>query len=431
MVEQQSTVERSSTQYGDRHRWKILGIGVAANASFAAVFQGLPTTSVLMRMNYNLSNDQLGLALGLLGMGIAVSEIPWGLLTDRWGDRRVLLTGLGATSLALCLFALFGSPTPTHVPGPWQLALGLFVVGLLGGSVNGSSGRAVMSWFRKNEQGFAMSIRQIAYPLGGGIGALLLPIVASRFGFNSTFAVLAFGCVATAGFTWVWLRESPEKRSHDAGVKKAATSGAGEGGSRAEVAPSPLRDLRIWRLIAAIGLFSVPQFAVITFASIFLHDVCKAGITVTAGVMIAIQSGAIVARIWSGRWTDKHGNRPFYLIRCSLLVTVSFAILALSLFLMNRLPVDSTIKLAIIAALLIVSGICASAWTGIANAELAVQVGIRRVGTALGMCNTAVYSALFFAPYFTPIIAKLWSWPAAWLMASLFALFANALFRRL
>lgn len=98
-----------------------------------------------MRMHYRLSNGQLGLALGLLGMGIAVSEIPWGLLTDRWGDRRVLLTGLGATSLMLCLFALFGAPSLTHVPAAWQLALGLFVVGLLGGSVNGSSGRAVMS----------------------------------------------------------------------------------------------------------------------------------------------------------------------------------------------------------------------------------------------------------------------------------------------
>ena len=430
MVEQQSTFEQPSTRYGDRHRWKILGIGVAANASFAAVFQGLPTTAVLMRMNYKLSNGQLGLALGLLGMGIAVSEIPWGLLTDRWGDRRVLLTGLSATALALCMFALFGSPTPNYIPGPWQLALGLFFVGLLGGRVNGSSGRAVMSWFKENEQGFAMSIRQIAYPLGGGIGALLLPIVASRFGFNATFAVLAFGCITTAVFTWVWLHESPEKPRQDARVKKSAASDTGALRKSAEVTRSPLRDLKIWRMIAAIGLLSVPQFAVITFASIFLHDVCKAGIAVTAGIMIVIQSGAIVARVWSGRWTDKYGNRRHYLNRCSLLVAMSFAILALSLFFMGRLNIDSSIKLVIIYALLVVSGICASAWTGIANAELAVQVGIRRVGTALGMCNTAVYTALFFAPYFTPIVAKLWSWPAAWLMASMLAFSANVLFRR-
>ena len=44
------------------------------------------------------------------------------------------------------------------------------LVGLLGGSVNGSSGRAVMAWFREGERGLAMSIRQTAVPAGGGLG---------------------------------------------------------------------------------------------------------------------------------------------------------------------------------------------------------------------------------------------------------------------
>src|SRR5882757_8917498 len=77
------------------HRWKVLGIGVAANASFSATFSGIPATAVFMRSGYQLGNGQLGLVLGLLGLGVALSELPWGLLTDRWGDRHVLLTGLG------------------------------------------------------------------------------------------------------------------------------------------------------------------------------------------------------------------------------------------------------------------------------------------------------------------------------------------------
>ena len=61
-----------------------------------------------------------------------------------------------------------------------MLALGLLLVGLLGGSVNGSSGRAVMAWFREGERGLAMSIRQTAVPAGGGLGALMLPALASQ-----------------------------------------------------------------------------------------------------------------------------------------------------------------------------------------------------------------------------------------------------------
>ncbi|TIW85901.1 MAG: MFS transporter, partial [Mesorhizobium sp.] len=46
------------------HRWKVLGIGVAANASFSATFSGIPATAVVLRQGYHLGNAELGLALG-------------------------------------------------------------------------------------------------------------------------------------------------------------------------------------------------------------------------------------------------------------------------------------------------------------------------------------------------------------------------------
>ena len=138
--------------------------------------------------------------------------------------------------------------------------------------------------------------------------------------------------------------------------------------------------------------------------------------------------------LWGSTESDRHALNAKYQRPASSAgnadPAVSFAVLALALFFMDRLNADGPIKLVIVGALLVVSGICSSAWIGIANAELAVQVGIRRVGTALGMCNTSVYTALFFAPYITPIVAKAWSWPAVWVMASSFAFAANMLFRR-
>ncbi|MFX5756998.1 hypothetical protein ABTE27_23900, partial [Acinetobacter baumannii] len=62
------------------HRWKVLAAGVAANASFSAVFSGIPVTSLVLRSDYHLSNAQLGLALGLLSLGVALGELPWGVL---------------------------------------------------------------------------------------------------------------------------------------------------------------------------------------------------------------------------------------------------------------------------------------------------------------------------------------------------------------
>ena len=57
-----------------------------------------------------------GLALGAMGLGVAVSELPWGLATDRWGDRPILLTGLLATAIGLLCMALFVTPSHGSVP---------------------------------------------------------------------------------------------------------------------------------------------------------------------------------------------------------------------------------------------------------------------------------------------------------------------------
>src|SRR3982751_1201788 len=116
--------------YPPRHRWKVLAAGVAANAAFSVAFSGIPMTAVLIRSGYRLANPPLGLVLGLMGLGIAVSELPWGLLTDRWGDRPVLMTGLGATAAALLAMAMFAAPSGAQIPSLGWLGAGLLLVGL-------------------------------------------------------------------------------------------------------------------------------------------------------------------------------------------------------------------------------------------------------------------------------------------------------------
>lgn len=235
------------------------------------------------------------------------------MLTDRWGDRRVLLTGLGATAAWLFIMAMLVVPTKMAVPGVTLLSASLLVAGLLGGSVNGSSGRAIMGWFGEGERGFAMSIRQTAVPLGGGLGALILPSLALAFGFAAVFGLLAVVSALSAWFAWRWLHEPP---AESGGHAAAAASG-----------PAPLRNIEVWRMSTAIGLLCFPQVAVLTFASVFLHDFAGMGTFVTSASLAAVQAGAMAMRVWSGRFTDRHGNRRPFLKLCSALS--AFAFLAL------------------------------------------------------------------------------------------------------
>ena len=398
------------------HRWKVLATGFIANASFAAAFAGIPMTAILMRADYGLDNRGLGMVLGLLGLGAAVSELPWGWLTDRWGDRRVLLCGLSATALSLLLMAWLAAPHAGPPSHPYWLWSGMLAVGLFGGSVNGASGRAVMAWFGPGERGLAMSIRQTAVPAGGAVGALTLPAMAAGPGFAWVYASLALLCGGSALLTWRWLVEPPSAMSADNEQRAASTS-------------APLRDWSVWRVALAIGILCLPQFAVLTFASIFLHDVGAVGLVIISISMALVQVGAAVTRIWSGRWTDRHGNRRYYLRLCSMLSVLMFSLLALLTAIATLLLPGLAFMTPMLVMLVVAGGIIVSAWHGVAYAELATMAGPRHVGTVLGLGNTCVFAIFFLTAQMIPLLAR-HSWSLVWLVAAAAALLAWRLFIR-
>ncbi|MDX8452106.1 MFS transporter [Mesorhizobium sp. VK9D] len=397
--------------FGPNHRWKVLGIGVAANAGFSATFSGIPATAVAMRQGYHLGNAELGLALGLLGLGVALSELPWGMLTDRWGDRRVLLTGLGATAAWLFIMAMLVVPTKLSIPGVTLLSASLLIAGLLGGSVNGSSGRAIMGWFGEGERGFAMSIRQTAVPLGGGLGALVLPSLALAVGFTAVFGLLAAVSALSAYFAWRWLHEPP--------VESVGRAAAASG-------PAPLRNAQVWRISTAIGLLCFPQVAVLTFASVFLHDFAGMGTWVTSASLAAVQTGAMVMRVWSGRFTDRNGNRRPFLRFCSALSALAF--LALWLLVIATAAIPALVPL--LPLMVVVAGISVSAWHGVAYTELATLAGAGHVGTALSLANSFVFIGFCLVPIAIPWLLLVFAWQGVWLAAAICAAIAWPIFLR-
>jgi predicted MFS family arabinose efflux permease len=269
-----------------------------------------------------------------------------------------------------------------------------------------------MSWFKEGERGLAMSIRQTAVPLGGGIGAALLPWLASRHGFASVFTVLAAMCALSAVCALRWLHK-PTLAAEPA--RRAQTGGTARG---------PLADVDVWRVALGIGILCVPQFAILTFATVFLHDFAHVGTAGTSAAMAAVQIGAMVLRVWSGRHTDRHRNRRAYLRGSTLVAAAGFFALALAVLPRHGVPA------AVVLAMIVAVGIAVSAWHGVAYAELATLAGPTRAGTALGMANTVVYAGLFIAPAAIPHLFAASSWVGVWLAGGVVALVALPLFPR-
>ncbi|WP_326639209.1 MFS transporter [Nonomuraea fuscirosea] len=387
-------------RYGPRHRWVVLAVGVGAQGSFSAMFSGIPVTGVSMRAGYHLSTGALGLALACLGLGVAVSDIVWGLLTDRFGDRRVLLTGLTSTGVLLVVMAT--AVTPADGAGTVLLAVCLTIAGALGGSVNGASGRAVMTWFGEGERGFAMSVRQTAIPAGGAVGVALLPWLAQAYGFRAVYAVPAAFCLLAAAATWRWLHEpTPQPPIPPAPVV-----------TESAVQRSPLRRWDVWRLALAGALLTVPQFAVLTFTAIFLHDVKGAGAALAGLTVLIAQLGGGAARIWTGRRTDRAGDSSGARRTCLRRIGVLAGIAMAGAAVLTDAPTPLTV------AALALGGLLANAWHGVAYTEIAAMSGAGRAGTALGLIGTTLFAMAFLTPLLIPVVLAHASWAAVWGLAA-------------
>jgi sugar phosphate permease len=321
-----------------------------------------------LRSRYGLTLGQTGLLISGSLIGSVVSLIPWGLATDRVGERIVLVTGLTGCGGFLLAAA--------SAHGFWSLALLLAAAGALGASVQSASGRAVMHWFAPSERGLALGIRQTAIPISGFLVAVVLPPIVRAGGVGWGFAALGFACLAGAAVGGIVLREGP------AGNDVPTVDG-----------PGPLRDRRIWTLSIGSSLILAPQLCVAGFAVLFLHEQRGLSEGEAAAVLALMQLLAVGGRIGAGRWSDVRASRigPLRTIAlaAAVLVGLTAALLAA--------------PLAVLVPVLVAAGVVSMSWNSLSFAAAVELAGHDRSGSAIGLQQTvlnipgAAYPALFGA----------------------------------
>lgn len=343
-----------------RYRWVVLGLGITAQAAFAALLAGLPALGPALRSEYTLSLAGFGAVLGAVTLGGMLTLVPWGLLTDRLGERLSISVGLTGAAASLAVASLGGRGL---------LVTMLFLAGVLGAVVNVASGRAVMGWFSFSERGTAFGLRQAAVPLGGALASITLPAIVARNDARAGLVALAAGCFVAAVACAGWLREPPG----------AAAVVGGRG---------PLRDRRVYRLAVGSGCLVSLQAAVIGFTVLFLHD--QRGLSdVAAGAVLAvIQVVGVVLRIAVGRWSDRVGRRLSLLRRTAALIAVVWLVTPL----LFGLPVGLLIPVVVLA------GAITFAWNGLSFAAAAELAEPGRSGTAIAVQQTALFAVAAVVP---------------------------------
>jgi sugar phosphate permease len=245
------------------------------------------------------------------------------------------------------------------------LCVFLALAGASAASVNAASGRMVLGWFAAHERGFAMGIRQTGQPLGVAYAAILLPPVASRWGFGLALALLALTCALLAALVALFALDPPRPaRSATAGSQPPST---------------PYRAPTLWRLHAASTMLVIPQFAVSGFSMVYLVGVRHWDPSAAGRVLFVAQLLGALGRIGSGIWSDRVASR----LRPMRQLAVASAAIMAAAALGDRYSSSWVVLVLVLGAVITVAD------NGLAFTSVAEIAGSSWAGRALGAQNTA------------------------------------------
>jgi sugar phosphate permease len=354
-------------------RWTILAVGTFAQAATCCFLYGIPMLVPALR-DSGASLFAASLLVSAPVAGLLLTLILWGAAADRYGERVVIVSGVGVAALLLAVAAA--------VPGLVALGIVLALAGAFGASVNAASGRVVMGWFPPSERGLAMGTRQTAQPLGVALAALGLPPLARAHGAHLALLFPAGLCALAATLVLLLVVDPPRP-------------------PRAEGAPpitSPYRGAReLARVHAASSMLVVPQFAVATFTLVYLVGERHWDAATAGRLIFGFQVAGAAGRVLTGVWSDRVRSR---LVPMRQLSVASAALMIL-------IAIGAATGLWFVVLGFALGAIVTVADNGLAYVSVAEIAGREWSGRALGVQNTVQnVAAVATAPLLAGVIGN-------------------------
>lgn len=308
----------------------------------------------------DLDPVEQGILLSFFFLGYGGMQIPSGILSDKYGFRKIMLTGalawsvftilfgLSANFLILCLLRLLIGAAQALLPPPGWKAIGVY--------------------FPSSERAWAISVQYTAASLGPALATPLVAFIISQFSWR--IALLA---AALPGFLLAWaifrlMADDPSKHPHitaseiealaadKSRIALKAREEIGSGGGRSAV--TGIQTSVLWRIVLSWTLQGLVFWAVLGWMPTYLltekgFSLSQMGILGALPLIIAAG-----ANMLGGYMSDRaRGRRKRLYVRACLI--------AMTFFLLQN-AVNST-AMTIISQSMILAGLsyCSGVFWGI------------------------------------------------------------------
>jgi predicted MFS family arabinose efflux permease len=240
---------------------------------------GLSPLLPQIQADFGMSYSQIGLFTGAYGLLAIALSVPAGLMAKRFGEKRVLITGLVVVASGLAMLSrasgFDGALTGRAV---WITGYRFAFVCVL---------TALAITCPPRLRGRSMGILGAASSISSVIGAPFGSSIGKAWGWRS--GILAFGCLAclaaaaVAMFYRNTFRTTVPSEAHLERLKR----------------PSAFRIPAVWGLALLGGLIGMPSFSVTFFvasaaASVFKLDAVSAAWIISSGYLVAILLNLVV-----------------------------------------------------------------------------------------------------------------------------------------
>lgn len=280
------------------YRWVVLALATLAQVGGCFLVQGLGALGPALQAAFGLDAAQVGLTMSAAQTTPIVGLLVAGALLDRFSER--LIVGIGAAIVAASLFAA------ARAQGYGDILWWLVVASIGYCTVQPGGGKVVAAWFSPDTRGLAMGIRQAGLPLGAALAALILPLVAARYGWRAAFE-LGAGAALVGGLLFAFLYRPPPdplpERRRTRGLWRERLS---------ELAPRLPRI--VWPGVTLVAV----QFCITVYLPLDLRD--RFGLPVETGVKLLFlaQFAGAVARIVLDAWSDRSARGRFFPLAVSM-----------------------------------------------------------------------------------------------------------------
>ncbi len=218
----QSPQRAASAQRPTSYRWVVLAIIFVGYVVCMADRSNVGAVLPYLKDEFRISHFASGAISSFFFLGYAISQIPAGLLMEKWGTRTIV-------SVAILLFSLV-----TFAMGFTTTAVMLIVLRLLLGLCEGATPvgmtTTINTWFPRSEKGTATGVYIASTQLAPMIVPMIAVLIAEAAGWRAVFHWFALPGVVLALAFFLLVRSHPsQSRFTNAAELEHITSSAPAG----------------------------------------------------------------------------------------------------------------------------------------------------------------------------------------------------------